>query len=110
MSNTYTWQVDAMDCTPQAITGTTDVVYNVHWRVNATDGATPPHNASVYGTQTLQPPSGTPIPYAQLTPATVLGWVQAEMGAARVTEIEAALDAQIAAQVAPKTVSPALPW
>ena len=102
MSNTYTWSIDAVDAYPSA-QGQTNLVYNAHWRVNATDGT---HNASVYGTQAIPyDASNTYIPSASLTKAEVIGWVQAAMGATAVTALEAALDAQIALQINPTSVT-----
>ena len=102
MANTYTWQIDAVDAYPSA-QGQTNLVYNAHWRVNATDGT---HNASVYGTQSIPyNPSNAYIPSASLTKAEVIGWVQAAMGATAVTALQAALDAQIALQINPTSVT-----
>ena len=83
--------------------GQTNLVYNAHWRVNATDGT---HTASIYNTQPIAYNSAnTFIPSASLTKAEVIGWVQAAMGAAAVTALEAALDAQIALQINPTSVT-----
>lgn len=78
MAVTYTWVIEQMNCYPQA-NGKTDVVFNVAWRLNGTDGK---YSATVYGTIGLQPyQAGDPFtPYDQLTEDQVVGWVEAAMG------------------------------
>ena len=51
----------------------------------------------------------TLVPYADLTEATVIGWVKDKLTAEKVTEIEAALQAQIDEQRTPTKAS-GLPW
>jgi len=107
MANTYTWVIDALDCAPSA-EGQTNVVNTIHWRVNGTDGT---HNATVYGTQGVAYTAGSPsTAFNSLTEAEVIGWLQSAMGAEKVVELEANLDAQIVALVTPAVVTPALPW
>jgi len=107
MSVTNTWIVEQMDCYPQA-EGQTDVVFTVHWRVNATDGN---YTATNYGTVGVTYVAGTPYtPYAQLTQAQVIGWVQDAMGPEQVSDIETGLAINIANQMNPPVVSPELPW
>ena len=107
MANTYTWKIEALDCAPSA-EGQTNVVNTIHWRVNGTDGT---HNATVYGTQGVAYTAGSPFTaFNSLTEAEVIGWLQSAMGAEKVAELEANLDAQIAALVTPAVVTPALPW
>ena len=107
MSITNTWIIEQMDCYPQA-DGRTDVVFTVHWRVNATDGT---YIATSYGTVGVTYVAGTPYtPYAQLTQAQVIGWVQDAMGPEQVSVIETGLATNIANQMNPPVVSPELPW
>jgi hypothetical protein len=107
MSITTTWIVEQMNCYPTA-EGQTDVVFNVHWRVNATDGT---YNATFYGTVGVTYEAGSPYtPYVDLTQDQVVGWVQTSMGAEQVASIEAGLATQIDNQVNPPIVTPALPW
>ena len=49
------------------------------------------------------------VPFADLTEATVVGWVKDKLGADKVTEIETALQAQLDEQTAP-TKAQGLPW
>ena len=73
-----------------------------HWQATAVDGD---HSASAYATCSWS--EGTPtIPYANLTEATVLGWVWESVDK---TATESALAAQIALQKAPVTAS-GTPW
>jgi hypothetical protein len=107
MSITTTWIVEQMNCYP-TYESQTDVVFNVHWRVNATDGT---YNATSYGTVGVTYVAGSPYtPFAQLTQAQVVGWVQESLGAEQVTKIEASLATNIANQINPPVVSPPLPW
>ena len=107
MSITTTWIVEQMNCYPQA-EGQTDVVFTVHWRVNVTDGT---YNATSYGTVGVTYEAGTPYtPYANLTQAQVVGWVQAALGPEQVASIEAGLATNIANQANPPVVTPPLPW
>jgi hypothetical protein len=105
MANTYTWTVTAMNCYPQE-GGNTDVVFTVHWTCSGTDGT---YSASVYSTCSVPAPSGGSFtPYADLTQEQVLGWIYANGVDQAATE--AAVAHQIANQVNPPVVTPALPW
>jgi len=107
MSITTTWIVEQMNCYPQA-EGQTDVVFTVHWRVNATNGT---YNATSYGTVEVTYVAGDPYtPYSQLTQDQVIGWVQASLGAEQVASIEENLATNIADQANPPVVTPPLPW
>ena len=78
-------------------------VTTAHWQATAVDGE---HTASIYSTCSWA--DGTVnTPYADLTEATVLGWVWAN-GVDK-TATEAALAANIALQKAPVTAS-GTPW
>jgi hypothetical protein len=107
MSITTTWIVEQMSCYP-TYESQTDVVFNVAWRANATDGT---YNATSYGTVGVTYVAGSPYtPYAQLTQAQVVGWVQAALGQEQVDAINASLATNIANQVNPPVVTPPLPW
>jgi hypothetical protein len=102
-----TWVIEQMNCYP-TYESQTDVVFNVAWRANATDGT---YNATSYGTVGVTYVAGSPYtPFADLTQTQVVGWVQAALGAEQVSTIEAGLSTNIANQVSPPVVSPALPW
>jgi hypothetical protein len=86
-----------------------NVVYTAHWSASKTvDGFT----AGSYGTVSFpekEPTDPSFIPYENLTASTVEGWVRAALGAEQIAAMEAAYDASIAEQKAPKTAS-GLPW
>ena len=121
--NTYTWIIDSLDCIPSN-NEQTNVVCNVHWRVNANNGQFTEvkningsvlnlytYQATSYGVQSLTYTAGTPFtPFEQLTEETIIGWVQSALGAEQVTSIQANLDTQIDNLVNPPIVSPRLPW
>jgi len=98
----YTWGVAQME------RHTADgIVFTVHYTVAANDGT---YASSAYGSIGLEQPEGEVIPYADLTPEIVIGWVQDKLGGAeRVTEIEAALQVQIDQQRTPTTAQ-GMPW
>ena len=102
MTTTYTWAIASCDRT------TADgIVFTVHYTVAANDGT---YASSAYGSIGLEQPEGDVIPYADLTPELVIGWVQDKLGGdEKVAEIEAALQAQLDEQAAP-TKSAGLPW
>lgn len=107
MTVSYTWNVQRMDAYPEA-DGETDVVFNVHWTLSGVDGT---YSGSVYGTQSVSLDPAAPFtPYADLTEAQVIGWVQGAMGTEQVAAYEGSVAQQIADQVNPPVVTPPLPW
>ena len=83
------------------------IVFTAHYTVNANDGT---YSAGAYGSVGLEQPEGNVIPYADLTPEVVIGWVQDKLGGEeKVAEIEAALQAQIDQQRTPTTAA-GVPW
>jgi hypothetical protein len=107
MSNNYTWVISQLDAYPQQ-DGHTDVVFTVHWRRQATDGT---YSADIYGSQAVTLDPDAPFtPYADLTEAQVIGWLEEAFGPALLAAQEAALDKQIENQINPPVVSPPLPW
>jgi hypothetical protein len=107
MTITKTWAVLQMDAYPE-YEGNADVVFTVHWTLNATDGE---HVGSVYGSVGLTlDPEATYVPYADLTEAQVIGWAKDALGEETVTGYEANVAQQISDQINPPVVTPALPW
>lgn len=107
MTITYQWTIQQMDCVPE-IQGDIDFVVVAHWTVQATDGT---YSSSAYGTQGFTyDGSKNFTPFNELTQEQVVGWVQEGMGAEAVAALEASLDQQIADQINPPIVTPALPW
>jgi hypothetical protein len=96
-----------MDAYPE-LDGETDVVFTVHWTLNGTDGT---YNGSVYGTVGVTYEAGAPYtPYADLTQAQVIGWVQDALGEEQVASYEANVAQQIENAKNPPVVNPPLPW
>lgn len=107
MAITNTWSVVSMDCYPE-LDGETDVVFTVHWTLNGTDGT---YAGSVYGSVGVTLDPDAPFtPYASLTQAQVVGWVQDALGEEQVAAYEANVAQQISDQVDPPVVTPPLPW
>jgi hypothetical protein len=94
----FTWNVVQMD----RLTADGFVV-TVHYTVNAVDGD---YTANTYGTVGYTQETKEYIPYASLTEAEVVGWVQNSLGK---DTVEASLTAQIEAQKNPVQAT-GLPW
>lgn len=110
MAINYTWDVSTVDTYP-TLDGNADVVYNVHWRLNAEDDANQDADgnnitATSYGTCSLDTSDLSSFTaFADLTASDVQGWVEAAMGADAVTDLKAGLDAQIALLITPTSVT-----
>lgn len=111
MTITYAWTIQRLDRRPTD-SGKQDVVTNVNWRLDATDGLTPPHTAFTSGDAlvALDPDSPDFTPYDDLTETQVLGWVTTALGDDQVTAIQATLSDMIGAQIAPVIISADPPW
>jgi hypothetical protein len=94
----YTWTIAQLERNTAD-----DFVVTVHYRVSAVDDT---YTASTYGTVGYTQESETFIPFADLTEATVVGWVKESLGE---DTVEAALASQIETQKAPVTVA-GMPW
>ena len=107
MAITNTWSVVQMDAYPE-YEGEPDVVFTVHWRLDGTDGT---YAGSVYGSVGVTLDPDAPFtPYASLTQAQVIGWVQDALGEEQVASYEANVAQQIENQINPPVVTPPLPW
>jgi len=110
MAITYTWNVSTVDTYP-SVGDNSDVIYNVHWRLNAEDDANQDDDgnnltAGVYGTQSLDTSDLTDFTdFDSVTSSQVQGWVEAAMGAEEVQNLKDGLDAQIAALITPASVT-----
>ena len=100
MAIEYTWQIANMERNTAD-----DGVVVCHWRCTGVDGD---HSASSYGTtsHTPDPSAADFVPYADLTEATVLGWVHAAVDK---DATEAAIADKIDAMANPTTAS-GTPW
>jgi hypothetical protein len=109
MAISYAWDVKTVDTYPTK-DSKSDVVYNVHWRLTATDDTNNdadgnPQTATVYGSQALDTSDLSSFTeFADLTASDVQGWVEAAMGEDEVQSKKDGLDAQIAEKVTPTSV------
>ena len=105
MSISYEWNVNTVDVYPTD-EGHSDVIYNVHWRLNATDTQVDaegnPYTASAYGTQSLDTSDLSDFTdFDSVTSSQVQGWVESAMGAEEVQSLKDNLDTNIAGQITP---------
>ena len=106
--NTYTWNVEnnGLECFP-TFESQINVVFKVHWKVNATDGI---NNVSIFGKQLLDYKKDNFVEFSNLTEEQIINWVQSAMGTDKVTEIQTQLDNMINDLANPSIVLPKLPW
>jgi len=112
MAINYTWDVNTVDVYPSE-EGHSNVIYLVHWRLNATDTEVDaegnPYVASVYGTQSLDTSDLSNFTnFESVTSSQVQGWVETAMGEEEVANLKAALDSQIENQKNPTSVTKTL--
>jgi hypothetical protein len=106
---TWTWQITSMQQWPSGTNA--GYVVNVNWELTGTDGT---QTASIGG-NTQYPVTDAQAgftPYASLTQAQVIGWVQESLGAQGIANFEANVQGQINSLENPP-VSPTtqpLPW
>ena len=106
----YTWDVSTVDTYPTK-DSKSDVVYNVHWRLTATDDTNKDSDgnnwtATSYGSQGVDTSDLSSFTaFADLKASDVQGWVEAALGADEVTALKARLDAQIAELITPTSVT-----
>jgi hypothetical protein len=111
---TINWQIQWMKASTQTINGFSEVVLECGWICTGTEAntATPPvtFTNSVYGTCSFpEPAAGSSFtPYNQLTQSQVIGWCWANGVNQEATE--AAVNANLNAQINPTTTQPPLPW
>tara|TARA_S200002703_G_C3615432_1_gene188966 strand:- start:204 stop:515 length:312 start_codon:yes stop_codon:yes gene_type:complete len=101
MAIEYTWTIGNLEYNNDSDKG----VVIAHWRCTGVDGE---YSASAYSTQSFTPdPSADGyVAYADLTEATVIGWVQ---NAVDQVATEASIASKIEAQKNPATLS-GTPW
>jgi len=101
MATTFSWKIANLE--RETADG---YVFTCHYTVNAEDGT---YSSGAYGSLGLERPSKNMIPFAELTPEIVTGWVKDKFGVEKVAEIEAALQAQLDELHAPSRQS-GVPW
>ena len=97
MANQYKWSINALEYKP--VEGDlTDVVVTCHWRYGVSNGEQPNaigyYYTDIFGAQSFQIPTDTTnfIPFADLTEADVIGWLEASMD---VPAMQQQLDARL---------------
>jgi hypothetical protein len=100
MATVFTWHITNLE--RETADG---FVMTAHYTVTAEDGT---YSSGAYGSLGFERPDKL-IPFADLTEELVIGWVQDAFGAEKVTEIEAALQAQLDEQRHPSKAS-GMPW
>ena len=109
----YTWDVSTCDTYPTK-DGKSDVVYNVHWRLTATDDTNKDSEgnnwtADTYGSQSVDTSDlSSFIEWSSLKASDVQGWVETALTADTVTAMKTALDAEIAEKITPTSVTKVL--
>ena len=102
----YTWNIVKLDCYPKA-QGKTNVAFTAYFTLTGSDGT---YESNGFSSVSLVKGSGEYIPYADLTHADVIAWVQQTITAEELAVLEDSIAWNIAQQIAPSVVSPALPW
>ena len=109
MAISYAWDVKTVDTYPTK-DSKSDVVYNVHWRLTATDDTNNDAEgnsltATVYGSQSLDTSDLSSFTeFADLTVSDVQGWVEAALTADTVNDMKDSLDSTIEKLVTPTSV------
>jgi hypothetical protein len=107
MEVTYNWDLNPLESYPTS-SGQTDVVFMVHWQVNATTGS---YWQSEMGTQVLTYTSGSAFtPFNELTKDMVFGWVTESMSSGSVDRIYNSLYKKISDQINPPVIVQQAPW
>ncbi len=107
MEVTYSWNFNPLESYPTA-SGETDVVFLIHWQVEATTGS---YTSRQIGTQPVEYNSGsTFIPFNELTFNIVYGWVTSSMGEEQYNNITASLIQNIESQINPPVLVQQAPW
>ena len=104
----FSWVISELNCAVES-EGLPDVINVIHWRYNATqehDGKL--YFADTYGASSVaQPNPQNFIPYADVTEAEVIGWLNEILP---VEAMQLSLENNIALQINPVEVTLPLPW
>ena len=100
MATEYVWKIETLE-TAVSDSDQADVVKQIHWRMNAADGA---FSATAYGSAAADPVSDEFTEFADLTVEQVLGWVIPKLEVTE-DELKALLDQQIANEKNPPVVN-----
>jgi hypothetical protein len=100
LATTPTWKISQLE--RETID---NFVFTAHYLLELKDDT---HSAGAYGSINFERPKNL-IPYSDLTESEVIGWVQDALGAEKVAEVEAALQAQLDEQRNPSEAT-GIPW
>ena len=105
MAITYTWDCKTVDTYPTK-DSKSDVIFNVHWRLNAEDDTEDKNSGTIYGVESINTDDlSTFTAFADLKESDIIGWVESGLGEARVKDLKTALDDQIAEKITPTVVT-----
>ena len=110
MAISYAWDCKTCDTYPTK-SGKSNVVYNVHWILTATDDTNKDSDgnnwtSSCYGSQSLDTSDLSNFKnWSSLTNSDVQGWVESALGSDKVTKMKTGLSEDIAAKITPTSVT-----
>ena len=105
MAITYTWDCKTVDTYPTK-DSKSDVIFNVHWRLNAEDDTEDKNTGTIYGVESINTDDlSTFTAFADLKESDIIGWVESGLGEEKVKELKSALDNQIAEKITPTVVT-----
>ena len=109
MTITYTWAVTSLKTRTEG--SNENAVVQTYWKKTGTDSAgnTGEFSGATPFTTTTMPEGSTFIPLAELTEATVLGWIQAVVVDSYEEHVNGMIAKQIAEKATPITETP-MPW
>jgi hypothetical protein len=103
----YSWNFNPLESYPTA-SGQTDVVFKVHWQLTAITGS---YTSQAIGIQPVQYTSESIfIPFNELTPEIVYGWVSSSMSEEEYNSVTASLIQQIEMEINPPILIQQSPW
>ena len=105
MAITYTWDCKTVDTYPTK-DSKSDVIFNVHWRLNAEDDTEDKNTGTIYGVESINTDDlSTFTAFADLKESDIIGWVESFLGTDKITVYKANIDAQIAEKITPTVVT-----
>ena len=105
MAITYTWDCKTVDTYPTK-DSKSDVIFNVHWRLNGEDDTEDKNTGSIYGVESINTDDlSTFTAFADLEESDIIGWVESGLGTEKITALKASIDAQIAEKITPTVVT-----
>jgi len=103
----YNWNFNPLESYPTS-SGQTDVVFKIHWQVDATTGSYIAHSV---GTQIISYNSESVfVPFNELTKEIVYSWVTSSMGIETYNSVTASLIQKIENQINPPIIIQQAPW